>query len=140
MRWPSLLASLGGLLLLLLFAATCTRTPAPVPEAHKEPATQSVKASFYGEQHAGESTANGEAFNPGALTTAHRSYPFGTILKVTNPKNGKSVRVRVNDRGPYGKNRSLDLSRRAAREIGVEQAGVSSVKIEVIKLGTEGAK
>lgn len=140
MRWRSLPASFLGLFLILILAVTCSRPPAPPPETHKQPATQSVKASFYGEQHAGERTANGEEFNPGELTAAHRRYPFGTILKVTNPKNGKSVRVRVNDRGPYGKNRSLDLSRRAAREIGVEDAGISSVKVEVIKLGNEGTK
>jgi rare lipoprotein A len=141
MHWRSLLASFGGLLALLFLGAGCMRTPAPAPETHKEhkePATQSVNASFYGEQQAGQRTANGEVFDPGALTSAHRSYPFGTMLKVTNPENGKSVRVRINDRGPYGKNRSLDLSRRAAREIGMEQDGVSPVKIEVIKPGTSG--
>jgi rare lipoprotein A len=64
-------------------------------------------------------TANGERFNPSGLTTAHRTLPFGTRLRVTNPKNGRSVTVRVNDRGPFVKGRVLDLSQGAARAIGM---------------------
>jgi rare lipoprotein A len=123
------------LLLLVFFAAACARTPEVPSGEPKEGPTQLITASYYGEKHAGLLTANGEVFDPNALTAAHRRYPFGTILKVTNPKNGKSVRVRINDRGPYVNGRSLDLSQRAAREIGMEQVGVSLVKVEVLKLG-----
>jgi len=118
---------------LLLFSIGCTQTTAVKPRVSYEP--QTIIASFYGDQHAGLKTANGEIFDPEALTCAHRSYPFGTVIKATNPKNGKSVHVRVNDRGPYVRDRSLDLSKRAAREIGIDQEGVATVRIEVIKIG-----
>ena len=122
------------LLMILLFGTSCERIVSTVSPP-EEPATKTVTASFYGEQHAGLSTASGEPFNPEALTAAHRSYPFGTILKVTNPKNGKSVQVIINDRGPFVAGRSLDLSKRAAREIGL--GSTSTVKVEVIKLGND---
>lgn len=72
-------------------------------------------------------TASGERMNPSALTAAHRSLPFGTRLKVTNQRNGKSVVVRVNDRGPFVRGRMLDLSRGAARQIGMVGAGHAPV-------------
>ena len=78
-------------------------------------------------------TANGELFNPNALTAAHPSYPFGTILKVTNPLNSRTVYVRINDRGPYIKGRSLDLSARAAQELGIHIAGVAPVEVAILK-------
>ena len=76
-------------------------------------------ATWYGEEHAGKRTASGERFNPAGLTAAHRSLPFGTCLRVSNPKTGRSVSVRVNDRGPFTKGVSLDLSHGAARAIGM---------------------
>ena len=72
-------------------------------------------------------TASGERMNPAAMTAAHRSLPFGTKLKVTNKKNGKSVLVRINDRGPFAKGRVLDLSKAAARTLGFVGAGHTSV-------------
>jgi rare lipoprotein A len=72
-------------------------------------------------------TASGERMNPSAMTAAHRSLPFGTRLKVTNQRNGKSVVVRINDRGPFIKGRMLDLSRGAARQIGMISSGHASV-------------
>ncbi|MGL4405302.1 MAG: septal ring lytic transglycosylase RlpA family protein [Notoacmeibacter sp.] len=72
-------------------------------------------------------TANGEMMNPAKLTAAHKSLPFGTKLKVTNPKNGKSVVVRINDRGPFIKGRVLDLSKAAAQKIGIISRGHGKV-------------
>jgi rare lipoprotein A len=71
-------------------------------------------ATWYGQEHAGKRTASGERFNPDGLTAAHRSLPFGTCLRVSNPKTGRSVSIRVNDRGPFTKGVSLDLSHGAA--------------------------
>jgi rare lipoprotein A len=86
-------------------------------------------ASWY--QH-GARTANGESFNPDGMTAAHRSLPFGTQLKVTNLRNGKTVKVRVNDRGPFTGGRILDVSRGAARHLGMISSGTAKVKIEVL--------
>jgi rare lipoprotein A len=82
-------------------------------------ANKTVRATWYGNELAGNRTANGERFNPNGLTAAHRTLPFGTCLLVGNPKTGKKVKVRVNDRGPFTKGNSLDLSAGAARAIGM---------------------
>jgi rare lipoprotein A len=82
-------------------------------------ADQTVRATWYGNELAGNRTASGERFNPNGFTAAHRSLPFGTCLRVANPKTGRSVSVRVNDRGPFTKGVSLDLSHGAARAIGM---------------------
>jgi rare lipoprotein A len=82
-------------------------------------AQQTMMATWYGKELAGNRTASGEMFNPNGLTAAHRSLPFGTCLRVRNPKTGRSVAVRVNDRGPFTKGVSLDLSYGAARSIGM---------------------
>ena len=86
--------------------------------------TQSGNASFYAKKFTGRRTANGERMHHDSLTCAHRTYPFGTLLRVTNPANGKQVIVRVTDRGPYVKGRIIDLSARAAREIGILAQGI----------------
>lgn len=91
-------------------------------------------ASYYGFEFAGRKTANGEDFNPEGLTAAHRTMPFGTILRVTSKKTSKSVIVRVNDRGPFT-NCILDLSYGAAKEI--NQLHNGEVQIEVLKIGEE---
>ena len=82
-------------------------------------AAQTVGATWYGNELRGHRTASGEVFNPDGHTTAHRSLPFGTCLLVGNPKTGKSVKVRVNDRGPFTNGLTLDLSHGAARAIGM---------------------
>ena len=82
-------------------------------------AAHTVRATWYGHELAGNRTASGEKFNPNGLTAAHRSLPFGTCLRVGNPKTGRTVSVRVNDRGPFTKGVSLDLSYGAARAIGM---------------------
>ncbi len=89
-------------------------------------------ASWYGSYFHGRQTATGEIFDQNELTAAHPSLPFGTFLKVTNLDNGKSVVVRVNDRGPYFDNRILDLSNRAARCIGSEDQGVISIEAKIM--------
>ncbi len=90
-------------------------------------------ASYYGPGFANRPTANGERFDPRAMTAAHRSLPFGTRVRVTNLENGRQVVVRINDRGPYRKGRVLDLSRAAAHKLGFLDDGVAHVRIEVLK-------
>lgn len=92
-------------------------------------------ASYYGAYFAGRETANGETFDPWAMTAAHRLLPLGTVLRVTNLDNGREVEVRVNDRGPYRHDRIIDVSHGAARRLGFEGSGVARVRLEVLKLG-----
>jgi rare lipoprotein A len=89
-----------------------------------------MTASWYGPNFHGRKTANGEVYDQMALTAAHKELPFGTILKVTNPRNGKSAVVRINDRGPYIEGRDLDLSKGAAFAIGMLEKGVVDVEVE----------
>lgn len=89
------------------------------------------KASYYADRFHGRLTANGERFNMHELTAAHKSLPFGSMVRVTNLSNGKKVLVRINDRGPYIKGRIIDLSLEAAKEIDLLQKGVTNVLIEV---------
>ncbi len=89
-------------------------------------------ASFYGYDGSGNKTATGERFNPEAMTAAHRHLPFGTRVRVTNTRNGRSVIVRINDRGPFIRGRVIDLSYGAARIIGMIGRGVAPVKVEVL--------
>jgi len=93
------------------------------------------KASFYGKKFHGRKTANGEKFNMYALTAAHKTLPFGTVCKVTNLANQKSVTIRINDRGPFVRGRILDLSYKAADVIDGVRQGVMNVKIEIMKWG-----
>lgn len=86
-------------------------------------------ASYY---KSGKRTANGERFNPHGLTAAHRSLPFGTLVRVTNLRTSKSVVVRINDRGPFIRGRVIDLSLGAAKAVGLTSSGVARVKFEVI--------
>lgn len=88
-------------------------------------------ASFYGEEFRGRVTANGERYDPTKLTAAHLRYPFGTRVRVKNLDNGKSVVVRINDRGPFKAGRIIDLSARAARELGLLADGTTKVLITV---------
>ena len=88
---------------------------------------QSGRASWYGPGFHGRRTASGERFNAGALTAAHRTLPFGARVKVKNAKTGRSVVVRINDRGPYAHGRIIDLSRASAAALGI--SGVSSVTL-----------
>lgn len=91
------------------------------------------KASWYGGRWHGRKTANGERYNQNTLTAAHKKLPFGTKVKVTNLRNGKSVVVRINNRGPYTKGRVIDLSVAAAKEIGIHSRGVGAVELAIVK-------
>ncbi|WP_068829520.1 septal ring lytic transglycosylase RlpA family protein [Pseudomonas sp. BMS12] len=90
------------------------------------------QASWYGAQHQGKPTASGERFDQNALTAAHRQLPFGTRVRVTHLGNGRQVTVRINDRGPFAKGRIIDLSRRAAEQLGMLRQGVAPVRIEAL--------
>lgn len=91
------------------------------------------KAAWYGAKHHGKKTASGERFDRRKLTAAHRTLPFGTRVRVTNLSNGKSVVVRINDRGPFGKrSRVIDVSEAAARKLGMLSSGVVRVKLEIL--------
>ena len=101
--------------------------------AEKTEYYESGKASFYGGKWHGRKTANGEIFDTYTMTAAHKTLPFGTKVKVTNLDNGKSVVVRINNRGPYIKGRVIDLSTAAFSAIESVKKGVTSVKLEIIK-------
>lgn len=90
-------------------------------------------ASWYGARYHGRRTANGERFDMNALTAAHRTLPFGTRVRVTNLGNGRSVVVRINDRGPFVRGRIIDLSRHAAERLGFTRQGVTRVEVRAIR-------
>jgi rare lipoprotein A len=90
-------------------------------------------ASYYSNEFAGRRTASGEAFNPNALTAAHRTAAFGSSIRVTNLGNGKEVTVRVNDRGPFTRDRIIDISYAAAKKIGMHQSGTAKVRLTLVK-------
>lgn len=99
----------------------------------------SATASYYGKDFHGKKTSNGEVFNMNDLTCAHKSLPFDTILRITNLSNGKTVKVRVNDRGPFVVGREIDLSTAAAKKLDMMKAGTAKVKIEIVKMGPDTA-
>jgi rare lipoprotein A len=101
------------------------------------PPYQSGRASFYADRLAGHRTALGELYDPSAFTAAHRSLPLGAVVDVARP-DGRHVRVRINDRGPHARGRIIDLSRRAAREIGMEREGVTEVVLRVLWVPSPG--
>ena len=126
----SRVASLA-MIVVLAYGCATTRPQAPGPSD-----TLQGVASWYGEEFAGRTTANGEIFDPSLLTAAHRSLPFGTVLDVTNLKTAQTVRVRVNDRGPYIGGRIIDLSYAAAKEIGLIEPGIGDVIFKVVRVGS----
>lgn len=104
--------------------------PAPDASPAEGQPIGSGKASYYGAELAGNPTASGEAFDPSEMTAAHRTLPFGTRVRVTNERNGESVVVRINDRGPFHGRRVIDVSTAAAREIGLKRSGTAPVTLE----------
>ena len=104
----------------------------PIEEAPVARAIGSGTASYYGAKFQGRRTASGEKFDMHAMTAAHRTLPFGTLVEVTNPRNGKTVTVRINDRGPFHGNRILDVSRAAATELGLIQRGSGKVELALL--------
>lgn len=122
-----------GLRLFLIFAVvslfffSCARVTYPPPEA-----IQTGVASWYGPNFHGKTTSNKEIYNMNDLTAAHKSLPFGTYVVVTNLNNGRSVTVRINDRGPFVKGRIIDLSYAAAKAIDMIGTGTAPVKLEIL--------
>ncbi len=124
------------ILLLFMLLSSCTRNRALLvfkKEGQKYKVRKYGIASWYGKKFHGRKTSNGEIYNMYTFTAAHKKIPFGTIVKVTNINNGKSVKVRINDRGPYKKGRIIDLSYKAAKEIDMVNDGVVDVKLEIMK-------
>jgi rare lipoprotein A len=143
---PTVLVMLTG----LLFAACGTRTvqsgesSAYYPKARvgstaansqksESPFSSHVVAFWYGPGYEGHRTATGEAFDPNGFTAASKTLPLGSIVRVTNVRNGRSVEVRVNDRGPVAPRRSIDLSPAAAKKIGLTKKGVERVRITMVR-------
>jgi len=129
------------LLMAVLIAGCTTTSPTTAPPAQPAPQPAVVTtdthglAGWYGQEFAGRTTANGEIFDPLLMTAAHRTLPFGTVVDVKNPKTHQTVRVRVNDRGPYIGNRLIDLSYAAAQQIGLVETGGGEVDLAVVRLG-----
>ena len=95
--------------------------------------TETGKASYYGDKFDGRKTASGEIFHQNGMTAAHRTLPFGTKVKVTNIANGRSVKVRITDRGPNAEGRIIDLSKKAAKKLGMISTGVAQVEVQYKK-------
>jgi rare lipoprotein A len=135
-RWLFLSILLTGIM-----AAGCISgprpSPHPAPKQLPRPAPKHTpryheqvgRASYYGKKFQGRRTASGERYDMRALTAAHPRLPFGTVVTVTNMKNGRSVKVRINDRGPFIKGRIIDLSYAAARKLGMLSKGVARVRV-----------
>lgn len=123
------------LALCLSFASGCARSR-PAGRGVRVGGSQSGIASYYADKYHGRKTASGETFDQNKMTAAHRTLPFGTKVRVTNVGSGKSVTVRVNDRGPFVKGRVIDLSRAAAQKLGIVRSGLAAVKVEVIQAPT----
>jgi rare lipoprotein A len=103
---------------------------AKIPAPSQSTMMETGLASWYGSRHHGKRTASGEVFNQDKFTAAHRTLPWGSKVKVTNLANGKSVEVRINDRGPFAKGRIIDVSRAAARALDIVGQGIATVRIE----------
>lgn len=111
---------------------TAIEPPIEQPASSVSETLGSGRASFYGKRFHGRRTASGEAFDMHAMTAAHRTLPFGSMVRVTNRANGRSVVVRINDRGPFHGNRVIDVSRAAATELGLIGAGSGEVTLELL--------
>jgi peptidoglycan lytic transglycosylase len=130
----------GSALVVGLSVAGCQSPASLTTAAVRGPATVGsephvITASWYGRRFHGRRTSNGERFNENRLTAASRTLPMGSLVKVTNPDNGKAVVVRINDRGPYAGGRAIDLSRAAARRIGLTRKGIGRVRIALLRRG-----
>ena len=119
------LAYRAGLLGVLSLLAACAGS--------RSTFTQSGQGSYYADKFEGRQTASGTTYRGSQLTAAHNTLPFGTVIRVTNPRNHRSVQVTVTDRGPHVKGRIVDLSKKAARQIDIIDAGVAPVQLEVVR-------
>lgn len=116
---PAALACLSALVVSVL----------PVGAREKGTHLGTGQASYYANSFAGKRTANGEAYSPGAMTAAHRSAPFGSMIRVRHLGNGREVVVRINDRGPWTRGRVIDLSWAAAKQLGLHRSGTARVSL-----------
>ncbi len=146
--WNVRFIKLGIFIFILIFACSTPQATRKTPQDNLRSRDQLRKdrtltetqgkitgyASYYAEKFHGKKTASGEIFDMNSLTAAHRTLPFGTICKVTNLENNKSVVVRINDRGPFIEGRILDLSKSAARAINGLATGIIKVKIEILEI------
>jgi rare lipoprotein A len=119
----------------IFLAFFCTFVHAKAAKSNASTAKKIGIASYYSDKFHGRRTANGERYNKNGLTAEHAYLPFGTVLRVTNLKNNRSVNVRVNDRAHNRTKRLLDLSKRAAKELGFIKSGLAKVEIEIVRLG-----
>lgn len=143
-RFTTIILSIGFAIPSLTAQNRSADPPAKVsPAAVKEVAVhnrhwyQIGKASWYGPRFQGKETASGETFDMYDLTAAHRKLPLGTLVRVTNLKNGKQVTVRINDRGPVYHSRIIDLSYKAAKLLGLKAAGIQTVRLDVVAVPQE---
>ena len=133
-------AAMAGAMPAMAQTTPAPAAPAPAPRTGSLSGavgeTQTGLAAYYSHRLNGRRTASGERFNNGAMTTAHQTLPFGTKVKLTNVKNGRSVVLRVTDRGPTQPNRIVDVSRAAAQRLGILRTGLAEVKLEVVGAAT----
>ena len=132
LRW------LPVLVLLLLASCSSSRTVSKGAKAPRGAYSQKGLGSYYADKFAGRPTASGSTYRPGQMTAAHNTLPFGTLIRVTNTRNGRSVDVTVTDRGPHTKGYIVDVSRRAAEQLDIIKAGVVPVLLTVIKPADQG--
>ncbi|HEV2162140.1 MAG TPA: septal ring lytic transglycosylase RlpA family protein [Stellaceae bacterium] len=136
-RWKAI-AACAGVALLTACQSAPPPPPTPIPPTTTDERPQFVQvgfASWYGPGFHGNRTADGERFDMNALTAAHRTLPFNSYVRVTDLATGRSVIVRINDRGPYNRCRIIDLSARAARELGITADGTARVRIDGVDNG-----
>ena len=130
------------LLALALLSASCSGSrhastgPKAAPKAPRDTRTQKGLGSYYAAKFAGRATASGSIYRPGEMTAAHNTLPFGTLIRVTNTRNGRSVEVTVTDRGPHTKGYIVDVSRRAAVQLDIIEAGAVPVELTVVRAAT----
>ena len=117
------------------YVNTTGMTRKQIESIKNHPKTQIGIASYYGKKFHKKRTANGEIFNMYKVSAAHKSYPLGTKVRVTNLENGKSLKLVINDRGPFVSGRIIDLSYKAARKLGFVNQGTVKVRIDVLRLG-----
>jgi len=125
-------ALLVMLMPMLLALPAAAQEPGDDNDAVVETEVATGMASYYSRELEGNRTANGEMCDPDDLTAAHRTLPFGSKVRVTNLSNGQSVVVRINDRGPFGRGRVIDISHAAAREIGMHRSGTARVRLALL--------
>ena len=138
LKWQSRGLSILAVTIVLLLQA-CTLPPGDgrgrLPGGGDALETQRGKCAVYADSFEGRPTASGERYDPSKLTAAHKSLPFGTVCRLTNEANGKTVEVRINDRGPYVQSRIIDISYRAASLLGEVDGQSFDIKLEVLEYG-----